>query len=275
MKYLALVLVLLAGRFAVADGGNDESDPFLGQLNSIEFLPLEVGNSWTYTHVYRNGTYFEDAPGVFPDIDPADLKQFEVPGYPFGQKISVPPESLLLPDGRELVIEITHTETIEGFEYFVFSEPDYEWPPLPDGFLSGQKVRVTEDRILVFWRRGQDQPLYEFGTGWLETGPDSPEKEIWWEGNLRTGIETVGFNFGYQPGNWEISFTSGYGAGLGIYYLLHPGTELSMFENSLVPVSATISGNEILYEELAFSRPQTSVSPKSWGSLKQGLKFSP
>ena len=82
-------------------------------------------------------------------------------------------------------------------------------------------------------------------------------------------------NFVYRPGNWEISFTSGYGAGLGIYYLLHPGTELSMFENSLVPVSATISGNEILYEELAISKPQTSVTPKSWGSLKQGLGSSP
>ena len=183
MKHLALVLVLLAGRSAVADGGNDESDPFLGQLNSVEFLPLEVGNSWSYTHVYRNETYFEDAPGVFPDIDPADLKPFEVPGYPFGEGKPLPPESLLLPDGRELVIEITHTETIEGFEYFVFSEPDYEWPPLPDGFLSGQKVRVTEDRILVFWRRGQDQPLYEFGMGWFETGPGSPRKEIWWEGD--------------------------------------------------------------------------------------------
>lgn len=117
--------------------------------------------------------------------------------------------------------------------------------------------------------------MYEFGMTWFETGSGSLKKGIWWEGDLRTGIETVGFNFGYQPGNWEISFTSGYGAGLGIYYLLHPGTELSMFENRLVPVSATISGNEILYEELAFSRPQTSVRPKSWGSLKQGLGSSP
>lgn len=136
MKFLVFVLAFMAGREAVADR-NDESDPFLRQLDSIDFLPLEVGNRWTYTHVYRNETYFEDAPGVYPEIDPADLKQFEVPGYPFGEGNPLPPESLLLPDERELAIEITHTETIEGFKYFVFSEPDYGWPPLPDGFLSG------------------------------------------------------------------------------------------------------------------------------------------
>ena len=43
----------------------------------------------------------------------------------------------------EFTIEITHTEMIEGQEYFVFSDIEYDWPPVPNLFLADQKVSPT------------------------------------------------------------------------------------------------------------------------------------
>ena len=62
-----------------------------------------------------------------------------------------------------MTIEITHTEKVDGFEYFVFSTPSYEWPPLPDFFWGGGKVRLSEDGHLVFSLKDEDVPVYNFG----------------------------------------------------------------------------------------------------------------
>ena len=89
------------------------------------------------------------------------LKALEIPGYPHGYGNPTPPDSLTRVE-RILTIEITHTETIDGFEYFVFSNADYAWPPLPDFFWGGKTVRLWDDGFLVFRRNGQDLPLYDF-----------------------------------------------------------------------------------------------------------------
>ena len=81
-----------------------------------------MGNGWTYEHFYWNTSY------SWSNVDREGLKLFadiEVPGYPHGKGNALPPDSLLRVD-RILTIEITHTERIDGREYFVFSYAEYD-----------------------------------------------------------------------------------------------------------------------------------------------------
>ena len=144
------------------------------EANSMDFLPLEVGNRWTYEHSYHNYSYSK----YFHWAEPGNpvrtvlLAKYEIPGYPYyaaDEDWRMPPDDLT-EAYRKLTIEITHTEKIEGREYFVFSEVDYDWPPVPNLFLAGQKVRFSDEadgpspppNILLFRWNGQDIPLYAF-----------------------------------------------------------------------------------------------------------------
>ena len=166
-------LVLCALLAPPADGQDEGS--FEGK--PTDFLPLQVGNQWTYTHFYVNGIY-----GAYETFfrDPFDLKYLEyfdplellaerlimeIPGYPFYPPfvdLLRPSADLDSPGQRELTIEITHTETIEGHEYFVFSDPPYDWPPVPTLCLAGQKVRFSDEGVLLVRQPEQDIPLYDF-----------------------------------------------------------------------------------------------------------------
>ena len=123
------------------------------EINPSEYVPLAVGNRWTYEHSYVNGSYTDEGPGY--DIEAR--KPFEIPGYPHGEGNALPPRSLLF-SNRILTIEITHTERIDGQEYFVFSDADYDWPPLPEFFWAGKKVRWSDEGFLVFRWVGQEVP---------------------------------------------------------------------------------------------------------------------
>ena len=119
-------------------------DADLIELNPLEYVPLTVGNSWTYEHVYTSALH-----GIEELL-------------PLEDEWSFPPDSLLLPE-RTVTIEITHTEVIDGLEYFVFSDADYDWPPFPSFFWEGKKVRLSDEEILMFRWDGQDIPVYDFG----------------------------------------------------------------------------------------------------------------
>ena len=126
------------------------SDPLAGPLaiHPPDYVPLAVGNRWTYEHYYFNGTYYlvEDSDYVEP---------FVIPGYPLGRQHPVPPDSLVRAE-RTLTIEITHTQVINDLEYFVFSDADYAWPPLSDLFWAGKTVRLSDEGFLIFHLDGQD-----------------------------------------------------------------------------------------------------------------------
>ncbi len=124
MRLPMFMLVFLVSYSAVvAVHEIDEPDSLRLELDPHDYVPLAVGNRWTYEHHYANDTY--------PGTESEYLKAFEIPGYPHGRDNPVPPESLTHVE-RMLTIEITHTEMIDGFEYYVFSDADYAWPPLPE-----------------------------------------------------------------------------------------------------------------------------------------------
>ena len=269
-----------------------------------EFVPLEVGNRWVYGHWYENNMYpawerfWSRYKGSDEDVAhwEAYFKQFEVLGYPMGE--SHPPESLTHPDNATLVVEITHTEWIDGLEYFVFSEASYDWPPLPPFFWASQKVRLSEDGILFFYRNGTHIPLYDFRRRgvkyyntltsatsfqyidsdranlisiekWISerlTDQEYPNHvEVITNPAYQDQVLEVGFRFreilSHTLTDWTIRFVKGYGIGRFNWEKigLHYSTD---FRNSLYPVSATLSGKEVSFDKMATSEFVSLVEPE-------------
>ena len=248
------------------------------ELNPLEYVPLEVGNRWTYEHYYLNDFYlnyhYEESGGG----------AFVIPGYPPG----IPPSALRFAE-KTVTIEITHTEVIDGVEYFVFSGPDYAWPPLPEFFWGGKKVRLSDEGFLVFRWDGQDISVYDFGVtssshGYTHTLPNG------------AGTAAVLFNRSYGPyrlssvffglsyprphpysSNAEIVFLQGYGIGLTYIYADVDPCEHVVFQNVLAPVSATISGKEIIYEQVRssyYSFASTGLGQVGQVRMGEGFDFS-
>jgi hypothetical protein len=107
-----------------------------------EFLPLAVGNSWTYRHYYFDRL-------SQPDKDESEISVVQ-----------------------SATITITHTEQINGSTYYVFSNMPYDFPPVPYFFLAGKKVRFSEDGRLMEWRPEGEVWSFDFG-------PDVPEWKPW------------------------------------------------------------------------------------------------
>ena len=286
MRWLMLSLMFLAYTTAVTAHQIDESDALRLELNPYDYVPLAVGNRWTYDHHYLNATY-----PPWRVTTEEYLKFMEIPGYPHGQDSPVLPDSLLDVEKR-LTIEITHTEMIDGFEYYVFSDPDYAWPPMPELFWGGKKVRLSDDGFLVFRLDGEDFPLYELGHHHFhsnygrERGLNTysvgtiPPMEIY-RSTLpvddRENPLFVGFSFlsgadgTSEPWVPFVDFLRGYG--LSVYYTLGIGTGyLPLWGVLLNPVSANIEGKEILYPHPRINfMGLASVQPTSWGQLKRSF----
>ena len=217
MRLLMLLLVFLAGYPAA--GAARETDDAI-EINPLDFVPLEVGNRWTYEHLYINYEHWRGEP-------------FAIPGYPPGD----PPDSLTRAK-KIVTIEITHTEVIDGLEYFVFSDADYAWPPLPDFFWGGKKVRLSDEGFLVFHWNGQELPVYDFG---------HPSNYAQYR---RSRIH---FGLSSQYYRAEIIFLQEYGVGQTYIESYPDPCWPATFLNELTPISATISGKEIVYEQVYLS----------------------
>lgn len=121
--------------------------------NPVDYIPLKLGNQWTYIHSYENHTYSTyEGRTITGDMEMV-LKPFEVPGYPLGVRNVVPDDSLLVNLGNLLTIEITHTEIIDGLTYFVFNNSDYNWPPLPTFFWGGKSPDIKRWQFNFFYQK--------------------------------------------------------------------------------------------------------------------------
>lgn len=294
MRWLVLLLVFQTGYIA-AQEIDEAAAP---ELNLHEFVPLEVGNRWIYTHSYFNEMFYE-----WDDLEEEEIaywktffKQFEIPGYPFGE--SSPPRALTRPDNSTLVVEITHTEWIDGFEYFVFSEAPYNWPPPPVFFWAGEKVRLSEDGILLVRKYGTDVPLYDFGPQredidsafeyipidirrWMRdrlTYPDPLDKVI--NPAYRNQILEIDFSFTapFYSGEWNTQFVKGYGIGDSKREISGTGNSLR-FWNDLSPISAILSEKEVSFQEATSRFVVEPELPPIWGQLgkisnQSGFDFS-
>ena len=243
MRLLLLLLVFLAG-YPAAGAARETAEDAI-EINPLDYVPLEVGNRWTYEH-----RYFNDAHSIG--------EPFAIPGYPPGD----PPDSLTRAN-KIVTIEITHTEVIDGVEYFVFSDADYAWPPLPDFFWGGKKVRLSDEGFLVFHWNGQELPVYDFGhpsnyeyTSTLPIGSGTTEADLYsfYAQYRRSRVHFSLGRYSLYHGA-EIIFLQEYGVGQTYieFYLWPRACAQFHFLNELIPISATISGEEIVYEQVYLS----------------------
>ena len=298
----------------LAPPADAQADP---ETNPMEFLPLEVGNQWTFEHQYFNQVFeYDDYYGG--DVywaEPGSVKRlvvqalFGIPGLPYypDERNSPWPDDFRIyidPPYRELTLEIIHTEVIEGQEYFVFSNVPYDWPPVPNFFLAGQKVRFSDEGTLLIRWNGQDIPFYAFQKDSPYITPEYPVLQ-----NENLPVEhTIGRGFFSAaklefylhlyidvepPPNWGqitvvhfvpdwedshlqyfldlgvVAFVKGYG--LFAYCRREAGTGdlgwlLPAFDNTILPVSAVIGGQKLEFS--ITGREWTNVQPSSWGQLK-------
>ena len=266
---LLMLLLVLAGYPAA--GAAQETDDAAIAINPLDFVPLEVGNRWTYEHLYWNDE------GAHSIGEP-----FDIPGYPLGD----PPDSLTSAE-KIVTIEITHTEVIDGLEYFVFSDADYAWPPLPDFFWGGKKVRLSDEGFLVFRWNGQDLPVYDFGHpsdyGYTSTLPIGSGTTGAYLTRSYAQYRRSRVHFGLSRYSLyegaEIIFLQEYGVGQTYmeFYFWPRACAMSYFLNELMPISATISGKEIVYEQVSLSYQSlasTGLGQVGQVQIEEGFDFS-
>ena len=122
---LAAVLVgLLVSGSAVADAS--------------DWLPLAVGNSWTYSHQY------------------SDYENYDV--------YTRWPKWTNYTNFAEFTLSVLGTEDIDGQTYFVISDMPELWPPVPSQFIAGKKLRWKGDHLLERTDDGE-QALFRFDEG--------------------------------------------------------------------------------------------------------------
>ena len=247
---LWLAAFLIAAAEAGAAQVTEDADPI--ELNPSDYVPLEVGNRWTYRHIYLNEAYkMSDILG--------ERAPFIIPGYPLGDA----PDSLRYAENI-VTIEITHTEVINGFEYFVFSKADYAWPPFPTFFWAGKKVRLSDEGVLVFSWNEQDPPFYNVideaiaaaatANRWDERGfpfYDFGRPSAYTRTQAR--LSRVSFDFDYFVPVYLAGtvFLQGYGIGQVYMEQEYVGScGAPVFRNELTPISAVISGREIVHEQV-------------------------
>lgn len=247
------------------------------EINPAEYVPLAVGNRWTYKQNYYS-TLRYPFEATYDDLGLTleDIKPLLIPGFPYGPD-NPPPDSLLYIENKPLTIRITHTEQIDGLDYFVFSDPEYDWPPMPDLFWAGKKVRLSEDGKLIFRWNGQDIPVFALGRPPIVTMPGVDPTLVGGRGRTlqfykfsgtSTRLPYLRFSFSYKSWDYRYVFIHGYGMGPIATDIFATHTS-PVYINDLAPVSATIDGEEISYE---WPEPTTTtVQPTSWGALKNNF----
>ena len=267
---LAAVLVgLLDSGSAIAD--------------SSDWLPLAVGNSWTYGHRYH-----EYGNGKDRSQWTNYTAQFSTLGTP------------------QFTLSVLCTEVIDGHTYFVISGMPEHWPPVPPQFIAGKKLRWVGDQLMERTADGE-QALFRFGRTSGASGearytvPTS-------EGTLRVTVREnrseythdnhFSFSGGAEaagPSNWYelLGGESGatgesgvmVGLGAGIIFLKGFGVQqcqmalyggdAPLFKNIQKAKHAVLDGRTVTVREAkaaagqASSSDATSIERLSWGLIKQ------
>ena len=258
------------------------------EIPLTDLVPLEVGNQWTYKHRYENyayssGWWWEQIPEI----------RMQIPGSLYDSHEFIP-DSLLWVE-RELTIEITHTEIIDGSEYFVFSRADYNWPPIPKLFWAGQKVRLSDEGVLLFRWNGQDIPLYDLNFQHLGrySIPAYPLREDLFtklDISRRVGDDgqiifdflypelptipnmTVYRNVFFLPRYGLSAYANEYYHNFSFNFKDLLWGETTRFVISILrPISAIISGEAVSYEQARRGDFNTHVQSRSWGQLKSAF----
>lgn len=233
---IALLTVVCTGRLAAQE------------YRPEDFIPLAVGNSWTYQH-----SYFDDR--VLWDEDPSNDDQ--TIGY---QPV-------------EVTLEITHTEVIGGHTYYVFSEPPYTLPPLPPFCLAGTSARLNEEGCLLVRLEGEDRGLFDLnGIQPARYSVAIPEGQVLIERHTAVWPRVQVHHFTLDgPGEMDVglSFLSTFGPiGFVTGTMAPGGTQGASSSNELYPLYAVLAGTRISYHDAVLGVPSI-IEQGMWGRVKR------
>ncbi len=207
-----------------------------------DYLPLAVGNSWTYKH-------------EFYDIERR-----------YGDKSQWSTYMAQVHDPRRFTITVERTEVIDGKTYYVLSDMPTNWPPAPPHFIAGKKLRWEGTHLMERTANGEEA-IYRFD-GANEAGYAVSTDEGANQFAVKVIFEPVpkyAFDFrGFEEGGGGIRFVAGYG----IQWCLRTifGTDHPLFENDVKALRAVIGGRSV---EFSDALTPTSTSSSSWGEMKQ------
>ena len=173
------------------------SAPVLAQTTDFDvqsFMPLAVGNSWTYDHFWEDYRYGRDE-------TPPSYTDWEM--------------------NPELTIEVLRTEVIGGETYYVLSDmPSTGWPPAPTHFIAGKKLRWDGDNLVEHNGTSIDS-LYRFHTppttvGWVDRTYTIANGQTAYSriDSAQNGVARMFFSFVANSGDTDGSgalFMQGYG----------------------------------------------------------------
>ena len=234
---ICLLLAVLLGlsRVLPADATDD----------AAAYLPLAVGNSWTYSHQYldysatdsdfvRYSAYWDQWPGL--------------------------EEPFVLP---EFTIAVLNTEVIDGKTYYVISDMPANWPPAPPHFIAGKKLR-WEGTYLMERTADGEQAIFRFD-GANEAGytVSTGEGDKVFKVEVRSTPPIYLFGFGGFSWGWGANFLAGYG--IEAFLLIISSDDAHVFINHMAAIRAVLGGVTVEFKDAL-----TSVaSSSSWGQVKQ------
>ena len=216
-----------------------------------DYLPLAVGNSWTYSHKFNDlfdNSIFDRYHAYYDTI----LANFETGPWP-----------------PRFTIEVLRTEIIDGKTYYVISDMPANWPPPPPHFIAGKKLRWQGTHLMERTADGE-QAIFRFD-GANEAGYAIPMVE----GDHRVEVETrtdpvALYSFGFLGHDIEGSraclFIKNYGIVRCLWKIF--GTDHPVFGNDVVSLWAVLGGTRVEFEDAITS---TSSSSSSWGQVKQSF----
>ncbi len=258
--------------------------PVLSDLS--DFLPLNVGNRWTYTHLYY-------------------------------EKLGSRSASEAVHEVQTVTLGISRTREIDGKTYFVFNEMSGT-RPAPAHTLFGKKVRWQGDSLMVH-AGTSEYPLYRF------TEASVPEQSVWETYSLDPSVDDdtsvnrharlsgpTGFHtnvFWFLGSSFRdihnpeytrhVTFLRGFGMAISGEWVEYSGNDYESFTHSLYPEAARLrypsseqeedtshssgpSDEEDAYLEIDYGRRYdagteglmlhnhtTGTSSSSWGLIKE------
>ena len=255
-----LVAAVLVGLLGSGSAVADTSD----------WLPLAVGNSWTYAHDYHD---------YYIDESDSDFRNYTDPLF------GIP----------RFTISVLRTEVIDSKTYFVISDMPEYWPPAPSYFIVGKKLRWAGDQLMERTADGE-QALFRFGGA---SGASGASGEVNYAVAIQEGTPQVTrwggrfrFDFDDDDGVGGASDSEYYGPPLVRSYegggatfvqgfgmegcSFHRGTDdVYDFKNTLRAKQAVINGRTVTPEQAReeaadrASSDATSIEWLSWGAIKR------